>query len=73
MNRSLVIGISEGKQTCIGCGLSESEAMTLASSATGYQYFEVIINPTPYAVFTSKPEKAPAKKASKKAAKKKKA
>lgn len=58
MNRCLVIEISNGSQSCLGCGLSETEAMNLASTATGCDSVEVYINPTPFSVFNCKKEKA---------------
>jgi len=65
MNRSIVVGISKGQQSCIGCGLGESEAMKLASEASGFEYVEVYINAVPFSVLKCKPaaKKAPAKKA----------
>ena len=71
MNRCLVIGIFEGKQTSLGCGLSEGEAMNLASSSTGYTSVEVYINPTPFSVLNCKPAKAVKKTPAKKAVRKK--
>jgi len=72
MNRCLVVGIIGGEQTCLGCGLSESEAMNLAASSTGFAFVEVYINPAPFSVFNCKPAKIAKKTTSKKAARKKK-
>lgn len=72
MNRCLVIGFLEGKQTCLGCGLSENEAMNLASGTTGFNYVEVYINPTPFSVLNCKQAKEVKKAPTKKAARKKK-
>jgi len=71
MNRCLVIGFLEGKQTCLGCGLSEGEAMNLASSTLGFEYVEIYINPVPFSVLNCKPAKAAKKAPAKKAARKK--
>lgn len=71
MNRCLVIGITDGEQTCLGCGLSEREAMNLASNSTGFAFVEVYINPAPFSVFNSKPNKTVKKPKAKKAARKK--
>jgi len=71
MSRCLVIGFLKGKQTCLGCGLSENEAMNLASSSTGYEFVEVYINPTPFSVLNCKPAKAAKKAPAKKAVRKK--
>ena len=57
MLRCIVIGIKAGKQTCIACGISESEAMSLASSQSDFDNVEVYINPVPYSVFNCKPKK----------------
>jgi len=71
MNRCLVIGFTKGAQTCLGCGLSENEAMSLASNANGYEFVEVYINPAPFSVMNCKPAKAAKKSTAKKAARKK--
>ncbi len=69
MNRCIVIGENKTEQVVIGCGLSENEAMQLASTATGYDYCSAYINPVPFAVFKCKQIKQPKKKTAKKAVK----
>lgn len=56
MTRCIVIGVKGLDQTCISCGLSESEAMKVASESEGFDYSEVYINPVPFAVLKSKPK-----------------
>ena len=70
MNRCIVIGENKTKQVVIGCGLSENEAMQLASTQVDYDYCSAYINPVPFAVFKCKKQQAK-KKTAKKTAKRK--
>lgn len=64
MDRCFVIAIKNGKQSCIGCGLSETEAMKIGSGQSEFDAVEVYINAKPFSVFAPKPKpKAKSKKA----------